>query len=642
MNVFIHYHTLDLRLHDSPSISISHSPNNPSTHFLPIYIIDPRQFDSTHFDNSTSSPSNHASNLAAHQTSEGVNNQIGPNKTRNSPVSRVGGFHRTSPYRLKFLLEAVFDLKRNYKKSGGDLLIAYGKPEIILSKLVRQLKEQNDIQGIWCQREYTLEEISNYRRITNSLQKIDTDINLNYNDSKTLIPPKALPFKPEMDTPDVYTEFRKQVEGLGIGLKDGMLFEPLQTANIVNGDMIVERLKPFPDINLEGIKLDPGQGGFLKDESIENVYEQLVKPLLDSPPIGGWPSPASSTGLPKHHEKSAIPFGGSELSALNRLDDYIGNQGDRWIGGEKAKHYKETRNGLLGEAFSTKFSSWLSIGSLSPKIIGWRVGQLLEKEGRDKNIWGNVYWILFELLWRDYFQYTVLKTSLSNTTSHKTRDFLSPNSTLFNPDGFSSQISTYPKDQRPDPSQWNQANLDDPNDATRRWCEGRTGVPFIDANMRELRETGWMSNRGRQNVASFLTKDLYCDWRIGAEFFEMHLVDYDTCSNWGNWQYQAGVGNDPRSSRQFNPIKQSRDYDKDNTFVRTWIPELKDVDDEHVQTPWLIKDTSKFSGYPSPIVESPSWKKHYPGAVGNRHGKRNNRGKAKGNGKGPGGGKKNE
>ena len=73
------------------------------------------------------------------------------------------------------------------------------------------------------------------------------------------------------------------------------------------------------------------------------------------------------------------------------------------------------------------------------------------------------------------------------------------------------------------------------------WAEGRTGVPFVDANMRELRHSGWMSNRGRQNVASFLVKDLGLDWRLGAEWFESQLLDHDVCSNYGNWNYAAGL-----------------------------------------------------------------------------------------------------
>lgn len=86
--------------------------------------------------------------------------------------------------------------------------------------------------------------------------------------------------------------------------------------------------------------------------------------------------------------------------------------------------------------------------------------------------------------------------------------------------------------------------------------EGRTGHPFVDANMRELAATGFMSNRGRQNVASFFTKDMNADWRIGAEYFESQLLDYDVGSNWGNWNYVAGVGCDPREGRYFNIVKQ--------------------------------------------------------------------------------------
>ncbi|WWC63241.1 uncharacterized protein I303_105841 [Kwoniella dejecticola CBS 10117] len=678
MNTFIHYHTLDLRIHDSPSLHKAHQPNNRSTHFLPLYIFDPRQLDLSQFPNTSSSRPAQASTDAPNQDGSA---KFEPRQTRCSPKSRVGKFHRTSPYRLKFLLEAVYSLRESYRRSGGDMLIAYGPPEKIIPQLIAELqKNGGEIEGFFAQREYTVEEISNYRRISDGLAsqkgnaKGDKGVKLEFNDSKTLIPPGQLPFDPSRDTPDVYTEFRKKVEGLGIGL-DEMLKRPLQTSENVDGEIRVkvgnEKLKPFPDVKFDHIKLGEGDGGFLISETVEEVYAKLVRPLLDNPPIGGWSSAAASAShqesngnangkgeIPELHSASAIPFEGSVKAALDRIDDYIGQlQRGQWQGGNKAKHYKETRNGLLGEGFSTKFSSWLSLGSVSPKEIGWRVGQLMEKEGRDKEVWKNVYWILFELLWRDYFQYTVLKTSLSDqtpksrsktTSSPDDGDEYHPNSSLFNPDGFSSQISTYPKDLRPKPSEWHSANLQDENDPARRWCEGRTGVPFIDANMRELIQTGWMSNRGRQNVASFLTKDLYCDWRIGAEFFEMHLVDYDTCSNWGNWQYQAGVGNDPRSSRQFNPIKQARDYDENNEFVRTWIPELKDLPKEYIQTPWLLNDPSKLGGYPSkPIVELPSWKKHYPNQPSGRNrygkdGKQNkNKNKAKGNGKGPGGGKSN-
>jgi deoxyribodipyrimidine photo-lyase len=103
------------------------------------------------------------------------------------------------------------------------------------------------------------------------------------------------------------------------------------------------------------------------------------------------------------------------------------------------------------------------------------------------------------------------------------------------------------------------------------WINGETGVDFIDANMIELKLTGYMSNRGRQNVASYLCNDLKLDWRFGAAYFEQQLIDYDVCSNWGNWAYLAGVGNDPRGNRIFNTEKQANDYDKLKSYRKLWL-----------------------------------------------------------------------
>ena len=114
----------------------------------------------------------------------------------------------------------------------------------------------------------------------------------------------------------------------------------------------------------------------------------------------------------------------------------------------------------------------------------------------------------------------------------------------------------------------------DDRDKLFAWVLGETGIPFIDANMKELRDTGFMSNRGRQNVASFLVKDLKVNWQMGAEYFESALIDYDPCSNYGNWNYVAGVGNDPRENRYFNILSQAKRYDPDGAFVRHWLPEL--------------------------------------------------------------------
>jgi deoxyribodipyrimidine photo-lyase len=106
------------------------------------------------------------------------------------------------------------------------------------------------------------------------------------------------------------------------------------------------------------------------------------------------------------------------------------------------------------------------------------------------------------------------------------------------------------------------------------WIDGKIGVDFIDANMIELKLTGFMSNRGRQNVASYLCNDLKLNWRYGAAYFEQQLIDYDVCSNWGNWAYLAGVGNDPRGNRYFNIEKQAQDYDKDKEYRKLWLAGL--------------------------------------------------------------------
>jgi deoxyribodipyrimidine photo-lyase len=134
------------------------------------------------------------------------------------------------------------------------------------------------------------------------------------------------------------------------------------------------------------------------------------------------------------------------------------------------------------------------------------------------------------------------------------------------------------------------------------WCEGCTGYPIVDAGMRQLRATGWMHNRARMIVASFLTKDLLIDWREGERFFYERLVDGDPASNNGGWQWAASTGTDAQPYfRIFNPVLQGRRFDPDGAYVRRWIPELAKVPDAHVHAPW---EQGLFSpDYPPPIVD---------------------------------------
>jgi deoxyribodipyrimidine photo-lyase len=189
----------------------------------------------------------------------------------------------------------------------------------------------------------------------------------------------------------------------------------------------------------------------------------------------------------------------------------------------------------------------------------------------------STYWMKFELIWRDYFRYSMIKYG----------------SQLFQLGGIQQKDldkNTY------------QPNFD-------KWANGQTGIPFIDANMRELNQTGYMSNRGRQNVASFLAQNLDFDWRWGAAYFESKLVDYDVCSNWGNWAYNSTVGHDPRN-RYFNIINQARKYDKKGEYVRLWVPELGDLPSEFVHEPWKMTDdqqslynTQLGVDYPNPMID---------------------------------------
>ncbi|MEO0468574.1 MAG: DASH family cryptochrome [Bacteroidota bacterium] len=265
-------------------------------------------------------------------------------------------------------------------------------------------------------------------------------------------------------------------------------------------------------------------------------------------------------------KRAAIQFQGGEIAALERLQDYFWEKNCLW-------QYKETRNGLVGADYSSKFSAWLALGCISPRKIHQEVKRY--EEMRKKN--RSTYWMIFELIWRDYFRFIARKHGNSIFFEHGLRGM---------PADKVKRVSEHKAKKRFD-----------------AWMAGETGIPFVDANMRELKLTGFMSNRGRQNVASFLVRDLGVDWRWGAEYFESVLIDYDPCSNWGNWNYVAGVGNDPRENRYFNVIGQGKRYDPEAEFLRLWLPEIADLPNTQIHEPWTSMEQLD---YPRPILPSSS------------------------------------
>ncbi|MGY8914977.1 MAG: FAD-binding domain-containing protein, partial [Flavobacteriales bacterium] len=181
-------------------------------------------------------------------------------------------------------------------------------------------------------------------------------------------------------------------------------------------------------------------------------------------------------------------------------------------------------------------SAWLANGSVSPLTIYWEVKSF----ERDIQKNQDTYWLIFELIWRDYFKYIALK--------HENK--------IFKLGGLLNKDYEWGTDVK----------------LRNQWVSGTTKYPFVNANMQELALTGWMSNRGRQNVASFWSKEICQDWRIGAAYFESMLIDYDVHSNWGNWMYNSGVGNDPRD-RKFNIGRQTEMYDPSGKFQKLWLQE---------------------------------------------------------------------
>jgi len=253
-----------------------------------------------------------------------------------------------------------------------------------------------------------------------------------------------------------------------------------------------------------------------------------------------------------------------EPAARRRLEE--------WLGRDGPSRYHDTRDDLGHPAGTSHLSPDLRFGLLSPVEVATRaLASDPDGEGARRYV--------SELAWRDFYAHALW---------HEPR------------------IAREPMDERYRDIAWE----DDPH-GVASWQGGRTGYPIVDAAMRQLRETGWLPNRARMIVASFLTKDLLIDWRAGERHFMTHLIDGDPASNLGGWQWAASIGTDSRPFvRVFNPVTQAKRFDPNGAYVRRWLPELASVPEQRVHEPWTMSPAEQEASgcrvgvdYPSPIVD---------------------------------------
>lgn len=426
------------------------------------------------------------------------------------------GYRKTAIYRAKFILEALEDLQYSLKCKGVQLCfipITHSHTQALsfFKDLASQLlSDANTHINLYISNPYLRDESRFQKALIQ--QCIDINIGVNQYKDSFLVDPDCLSIKTKKALAKGFTPFRKQIE-------------------------------PFLEDNLPELSSTTEQFTQIRARELNEVEYSLVS--LGHNKVASYL--ASFRVLPTlsdlgynqdniiTYPHSAFTFKGGETTGIQRLCYYLWET-------HKITTYKKTRNGLLGLDYSSKLSAWLACGSLSMLTI-YREILRFEDEVKSNE---STYWLRFELLWRSYF---------------KQCSYLYPDA-IFRPTGIKGAL--FP--QRFEDYQIKSV----PTSFLKKWHNADTDCDFVNANLKELYATGWMSNRGRQNVASYWSKVLGLDWRVTAAQFESLLIDYDAASNYGNWCYVAGVGSDPRD-RVFNTQLQADRYDNDRSFRKTWL-----------------------------------------------------------------------
>ena len=377
------------------------------------------------------------------------------------------GSFKTGSLRARFLIESVADLRENLRKLGGELVIRFGNPVEVITRLAQQY----NVNEVYHHREVAYEETEISEGVEAALWKIK--LNLKHFIGHTLYHKEDLPF-PIKDIPDSFNTFKKKVE------RDSNVRPCIDTPAHI---------------------------------SVPEITDAGELPTL------------SSLGLPDaiNDQRANFCYKGGETTALTQLYEYL-----------SALDQVVVTRGSRNIMPASRLSAWISLGCISLRQVYWEV----MKHG--SLALGTP--LILELLWRDYFRFMFKKYGKQ----------------FFKPEGFKSEGPEIALNQ---------------GELFEKWKAGHTDVPFVDAAMHELNATGYISNYARQMIAAYLVNALKVDWTRGARYFEEKLIDYSPASNWGNWAFIAGVGNDTRDNRYFAYSKMADQMETESSFISTWLPE---------------------------------------------------------------------
>ena len=304
----------------------------------------------------------------------------------------------------------------------------------------------------------------------------------------------------------------------------------------------------------------PGRVRKPSDGTPYRVYTPFYRAWL----AHGWRDPAPTpqeipTVTPKSSDRSFPTWEANKGTIIAPAGEEAAQERWAWFKENILDGYDESRN-LSGIDGTSKLSAHLKWGEIHPRTLLAELGQSTAHDTYRK-----------EIAWREFYADVLFNNP------HTENDYYAP--------------------------QFKAMRYDKPGDKFKAWCEGKTGYPFVDAAMRQLNREGWMHNRTRMVVASFLVKDLHLEWTLGADYFKEHLVDFDVASNSHGWQWTAGTGTDASPYyRVFNPIEQGKRFDPNGDYIRKYIPELAHLQAPDIHEPWNVLD-GYLHDYPTRIVD---------------------------------------